>query len=84
MFLSTAVQQRQHVDAVGAHFSFSGLVNMVVCDILKKLVGASKFEKGVLHPLAPPCLGFSLNRLFPYISQFVIHRYHHSEGHNIL
>jgi hypothetical protein len=72
------------VDAVGAQFSFSGLANMVVCDILKILVGASKFEMVVLRPLAPPCLGLSLNRLFPYFSQFVIHRYNHSEGHKIL
>jgi len=37
-----------------------------------------------LHLLAPPCLGSSLNRFFPYFSQFVIHSYHHSERHKIL
>ena len=84
LFLSTAVQRRQHVDAVGPHVSFSGLVIVFVCDILKILVGASKFVMGILRPLAPPCLGPSLNHLFPYFSQFVIHKYHHSEGHNIL
>jgi len=84
LFLSTAVQRRQHVDVVGPHVSFSGLVIVFVCDILKILVGASKFVMGILRPLAPPCLGPSLNHLFPYFSQFVIHKYHHSEGHNIL
>jgi hypothetical protein len=84
LFLSMAVQHRQHVGVAGPHVSLSGLVNMFVCDILKIVVSVCKFVMGVLHLLAPPCLGPSLNRFFPYFSQFVIHRYHHSERHKIL
>jgi len=78
-----AVQHREHVGAVGPHVSFSRLVNMFDYYILKIRVGVSKFAMGVLRPLTPPCLGPSLNRFFPYFSQFVIHRSHHSERHKI-
>ena len=57
-FPTTAVQQRQHVDAVGCHTCFSGLAYLF--SIFWKL------QVGALHPLAPP-----LNKQVPECSRDV-------------
>jgi hypothetical protein len=53
LFPTTAVQQRQHVDAVGYRKSFKGLITMFVFDILQSPVRCIQIYSGALHPIAP-------------------------------
>ena len=48
LFPTTAVQQRQHVDAVGCGTFFSGLISMFVFDILQIPSGCNQIYSGCI------------------------------------
>jgi len=51
-----AVQQRQHVDAVGCRTFFSGIISMSVLDILGIPSGENHICSGCSTPNCTPCL----------------------------
>ena len=54
MFPTTAVQRRQHVEAVGCRMFASGLTSTFVFGVLQIPSGCIEICSGSLHPTAPP------------------------------
>ena len=66
LFLAMAVQHKQHVDAVGCHAFFRGLISMFVFGIVKILNGCIQDHRGCIAPTPPPPAMCLMTTFSPY------------------
>jgi hypothetical protein len=59
---------------------FGGLISMLVLDVYKFSVGASRFVVGAVHPLAPPCLQVWIQVFWNIMPLRLVNIYHRFGG----